>query len=141
MESKKAKDLLAKQAEQEGIPEQHLQVMVNAYWRDVTTALGDLKHIRVSVIGIGKFTIIYKRLKAVIAEKEKILSKLHGTAHIHLLTAMVRLYEIKEMWDDEITYERDFKAKKRIDKELVKGMRYEPKRKTTEGLGEQKPDS
>lgn len=143
MNIKRSKDLIAGQAEKFSIPEQQLQLIVNAYWRTVTDALAELIHIRVKVQGIGTYRAMHRVVQELLAEKQKALKGLRKGTNLRKETEedIFRLKIMRDMRESEIVYEKDFRKKKKIDKNLVKGSRYEPKREITKGMGEQGTDS
>ncbi len=79
--SKKSKDLIPTQAQKEGIPEEDLQDMVNAYWKTIRDTLEKLgyeegeAHLAVYVEGFGTFRMIKHRVLNALPQVEKAYKK------------------------------------------------------------------
>ena len=154
MNHKKAKDLIPIQAKKEGIPEQDMSDIINAYWKENRKVLEKVTYIRLYIEGLGTFTTRYNRLRECIATQqayilrntEKLVNK-NATGSNALITEMDKLDHMKSIvaiWKKEYEY---MNAKQK-EKTLYKRTKIkdtsksnEIRRKVTKSMGEQEPDN
>ncbi len=128
---KKTKDLIPQQAKKEGIPEDDLWDMVNFYFHQVSKATERMLHPRIKIDGLGILGFKHWRADDTQMQTEQFI-KIHRVLEEDKKTIeRVKRGEYAE-------YTRNY-----ITSGPLRGKRtqYEPKGHTTEGLGEQEPDS
>jgi hypothetical protein len=113
---KKARDYISIVAEQEGIPEEHLRIMVDEYWKEIKEALVELKHIRVKVHELGYLQTRFSRL----SEKAEELSTTYGEGKQYdpKKHDEYRKYtKLMDMWHEEYRYRKEKQEEKKVYKE------------------------
>lgn len=59
---KKAKDIIAEYAKDKNIPPEHIEIMVQEYWKTLRTTASSMEHWNLKIRGLGRITVSRKKV-------------------------------------------------------------------------------
>lgn len=123
----KPKKIIEELALEMGLPVEHVDIIISSYYKDVQMLIKNLVDIRVTLTGIGTFTIVPRRLLKMIEKTEATLDKYHDDTTIRgfeirriCKEQLDNMYKLKQKLKDEKDYKQK-KKKERFD-EYIKFM-------------------
>lgn len=134
---KKSQDIIAEQALDIGIPEEHLAIMVNSYYSELKGAMSNFKGMVLDMPNLGKLYIKENQLRDTIPARKVALEKtmLFKDNPKAVQTVQDDVDNMTRVWYD-ILEEREKKAVVRYVYRTIKKLRKnESTGKTTEDLG------